>query len=128
VILPKLDNGIRFGIKFTETSEELLKKLTVSNHIFHRRTLVRDVIVHAAVAVRVRHIQRKGVTRRVILAADAIAVTLPDEAVRAHASAVVLFLVTDAGRFSIEGIVLLLCDRNLLTGATDVDEILLYFF
>lgn len=39
----------------------------------------------------------------------------------------VLFLVTDAGCFSIEGIVLLFGDRNLLAGAADVDEVGLCF-
>lgn len=44
-----------------------------------------------------------------------------------HAATVVLFLVADAGRLSIEGVVLRLGDRNLLTGAADVDEIGLLF-
>ena len=58
-----------------------------------------------------------------VFATDTVTVALPDEAVRTHASVVVLFLVADAGCLSIEAIVLFFSDRNLLAGATDVDKI-----
>ena len=58
-----------------------------------------------------------------VFATDTVTVALPDEAVRTHASVVVLFLVADAGCLSIEEIVLFFSDQNLLAGATDVDKI-----
>jgi hypothetical protein len=58
-----------------------------------------------------------------VFATDTVTVALPDEAVRTHASVVVLFLVADAGCLSVEAIVLFFSDRNLLAGSTDVDEI-----
>ena len=68
-------------------------------------------------------IQRSDVASRVILAAYAIAVAFPDEAVRAHAPSVILLLVADAVGFLIESVVLRLADRYLLAGATNIDEI-----
>lgn len=58
-----------------------------------------------------------------VFTTDAITVTFPDEAVRAHAPAVILFLVTDAVGFLIESITLFLCDRDLFAGAANVNKV-----
>lgn len=123
MIIPKLNDGVGFRVELTQSGKELLQQHAVCDNILHRLAAVGNIVTEGAVAVRERLIQRGDVACRMILAADTIPSTLPDEAVRAHTPAVVLLLVTDAGRFSIEGIVLLLCDRNLLTGVADVDEI-----
>ena len=64
-----------------------------------------------------------GMRSLFVFTSDAVAVALPYKAVRAHTPAVILLLVTDAVGFLIEGVVLCLRDRHLLTGTANVDEI-----
>lgn len=63
-----------------------------------------------------------------IFAADAVIVALPDEAVRAHAPAVILLFVANTFGFLIEGVVLFLGYRHLLAVAANVDEVSLLIF
>ncbi len=123
MILPKLDDGIGLRIEFTQSGKELLQKHAVGDDFLHLLAAVGDIVAEGAVAVRKRLIQRSDVASRVILAAYAIAVAFPDEAVRAHAPSVILLLVADAVGFLIESVVLRLADRYLLAGATNIDEI-----
>lgn len=58
-----------------------------------------------------------------IFAADTVTAARPNEAVRAHAPAVILLPVADAVSFLIESAVLRLGDRHLLAGAANVDKI-----
>lgn len=127
MILPKLNDSVGLRVKLAQAGKELLQQHAVCNHLIHRLTGVRDIVANGTVAVRERLIQRRNIACSVIFAADAVAVALPYITVGTHAATVVLFLVADAGRLSIEGVVLRLGDRNLLTGATDVDEIGLLF-
>ncbi len=123
VILPKLDDGIGLRIKLTQSGKELLQQHAVGDDFLHRLTAVGNIVAEGAVAIRERLIQRSDVARRMIFAADAVAVTFPYEAVRTHAPAVILLFVADTVSFLIKGIVLFLGDRYLLAGAANVDEI-----
>ena len=58
-----------------------------------------------------------------VFAADAVAVTFPDEAVRTHAPAVILLFVANTVGFLIERVVLSFGDRHFLAGASNVDKI-----
>ena len=58
-----------------------------------------------------------------VFAADAVTVAFPDEAIRAHAPAVILLFVANTVSFLIERVVLFLGDRYLLACASNVDEI-----
>lgn len=127
MILPELDNSIRFRIKFTETSEELLKQHAVCDDLVHRLAGIQDIIAEGAAAVRERLIQRSGISGSVVFTVEADTVTHPYEAIRAHAASVILLLMADTVSFFIEGVVLRLGDRNLFTGAANVDEIGLLF-
>ena len=123
VILPKLNDGIGLRVELTQAGKELLQQHTVCDDFIHRLAAVGDIVAEGTVAVRKRLIQRSDVARRVIFAAYAIAVAFPDEAVRAHAPAVILLLVADAVGFLIESIVLRLGDWHFLAGAANVNEI-----
>ena len=58
-----------------------------------------------------------------IFTVKAVAIAAPYEAIWAHAPAVILFLVTDAVGFLIEGVVLFLGDRDLFAGAVNVNKV-----
>ena len=68
-------------------------------------------------------IQRGDVACSMVFAVKALAITFPNEAIRTHASAVILFFVTDAIGFLIEGVVLFLGDRDLFAGAVNVNKV-----
>ena len=78
VILPKLDDGIGFRVKLTQSGKELLQQHAVGDDFFHRLTAIGNIITEGAIAIRERLIQRSNVTCRVIFAADTVAVAFPD--------------------------------------------------
>ncbi len=123
VILPKLNDGISLWVELAQSGKELLQQHAVGDDFLHRLAAVGNIVTEGAVAIRERLIQRSNVTCCMVFAADAVAVTFPDEAVRTHAPAVILFLVTNTVGFLIEGVVLFLSDRHLFAGASNVDKI-----
>lgn len=128
VILPKLDDGIGFRVKLTQSGKELLQQHAVGDNFLHRLTAVRNIVAKGAVAIREWLIQRSNIACRVILAADTVAVAFPDEAVGTHAPAVILLFVANTVSFLIEGVVLFLGDRHLLAGAANVNKVSLLIF
>lgn len=123
VILPKLDDGIGFRVKLTQSGKELLQQHAAGDDFFHRLTAIGNIITEGAVAIREWLIQRSNVACRVILAADTVAVAFPDEAVGTHAPAVILLFVANTVGFLIERVVLRLGDRHFLASAANVDKI-----
>ena len=128
MILPKLNDGIGLRIKLTQSAKELLQQHAVGDDFLHRLTAVRDIVTEGAVAIWERLIQRSNVARCMVFAADTVTVALLDEAVRAHAPAVILLFVANTVSFLIERVVLFLGDRYLLAGATNVNKVSLLIF
>ena len=123
IVETHLNNAVCVRIKLTEACDEVLQQIAVSVDIFNKRSAVRNVIAESTVAVWKRLIQRCDVACNVIFAVDTVTAARPNEAVRAHAPAVILLLMADAVGFLIESVVLRLGDRHLLAGAANVDEI-----
>lgn len=49
VILPKLDDGIGFRVKLTQSGKELLQQHAVGDDFFHRLTAVGNIVTEGAV-------------------------------------------------------------------------------
>ena len=137
LLLPEAENLIGNGVvvllvvclldklflQFFQPSLDAVRREGVSADFVNWLAAVRNIIAEGTVAVREWLIQRCCVTSSVVFTSDAVAVALPYKTVRAHAPAVILLLVADAVSFLIEGVVLYLRDRYLLTGTANVDEI-----
>ena len=81
VILPKLDDGIGFRVKLTQSGKELLQQHAVGDDFFHRLTAIGNIITEGAIAIRERLNKRSYVTCRMIFADDTVDVAFLDEAV-----------------------------------------------
>nr|DAT74197.1 MAG TPA: hypothetical protein [Caudoviricetes sp.] len=111
IVEAHLNDAICIRIKLSETCDETLQQVTVSNNIFYRRSAVRNVIAEGTVAIRERLIKRSGVWC-VILAQITLSVAFPEIAMRAHAATMILLALLCCPDIRVESTVLFLCDRG----------------
>lgn len=128
VCLPHTYNGIRVGVKLTQTGEKAVEQVAVGDDALDGRGLVRHHVQQGVLAVLSNgDVQRGYVAGAVVLTNEAVAVACPYVLLRANASPVGLFFHADAGRLSIVGVADFLGNWNLGLGAAVVDEGLVFF-